>query len=540
MLRRPVSRYRARLTDAVRPALFVDVPNPSISWIYASIGCQHSLQPTPDDDFAPPSVPALTSRGFVRWQSIEILLGPEEHVPFIQTAVKNFAIKNPDTGDTFPVDLPTSAFPLVPDKAIERWHNSCAEKLRQRATPNETPTGEDDTRPDLPPRTRVRTGFTHVRPEHARDYFEPKSRSRPIPYQHVSATGPSRPQRPKLSRSPTHQARQFLAPEAPSSPYNRGRRRSFPENPSSPSSPLYTHDIPLPKEQPSSSRRHSHPRHSRRGSVSSDASASSGGEDVDEPPSPKNTSNGNYVPAAAAGAAAGVAAAAAAATRRKSHPPRDDPPIIRFAPAPSPTQPVPTAASAAPEGRPRRRISRERAATVLSEEEEDTKRQSFAIPIDLTGKLSAPFLLGNRERPKRNDSRGPTVTWKDITDVPLEGTWRRGSKSSEEDRTTPRLSRKPNRHESEKEREGDSGSSGTRRRRGNAEGEARPPLRERRYSSHEDVMRRKRDTDRDYDREREWEREMAGRGFRNREREGGRRGASPVRGVDGRKYPSAR
>ena len=65
-------------------------------------------------------------------------------------------------------------------------------------------------------------------------------------------------------------------------------------------------------------------------------------------------------------------------------------------------------------------------------------------------------------------------------------------------------------------------------------------MRERRYSSHEDVMRRHRDKERDYEREREREREFVGRGFRDRDRERERRGASPVRGVDGRKYPPTR
>jgi MYXO-CTERM domain-containing protein len=522
----------ARLTPCRATALFVDVPSPSISWIYASIGCQHTLQPT-SDDFKPPTIPSLTTRGFVRWQSIEILLGPEEHVPFIQNAVRNFAIKNPDTGDTFPVDLPTEAFPLVADKDIEKWHNACAEKLRQRATPNEDDEGR---RPNLPPRPKVRTGMAYVRPGGRGDYFEPKSRSRPIPYQHVSATatgGP--PVRPKLSRSPSHQARQFLAPEAPSSPYSRGRRRSFPENVSSPSSPLATDGPPQPAVSPMNSRRHSHPRHARRGSRSSDASSSSEGDG--DPPSPKNV---NYGPGVAAGLAAG-----AAATRRRSHPPRDEPPIIRFPPPPTtaagtPTEPRPS------DARPRRRISRDRAATALSEEEE-AKRQSFAIPIDLTGKLSAPFLLGNRGngvREKRNISRGPTVTWKDLSSVQVDEAWRRGSRSSEEDRS-PKISRKSSRHENdregrEKEKDRDSGSSGSRRRRPRERDvdvePVRPLLRERRYSSHEDVMRRHRD--REHDRERE--REAVGRVFRDRDRDRERRGASPARGVDGRKYPPTR
>lgn len=91
------------------------------------------MQPS-GDDFRPPSVPALTVKGFVRWQSIEILLGPEEHVPFIQTTVAKFDIKNPDNGEVFPKSLPTESFPLKPDAEVETWQQQCAEKLRRACT----------------------------------------------------------------------------------------------------------------------------------------------------------------------------------------------------------------------------------------------------------------------------------------------------------------------------------------------------------------------------------------------------------------------
>ncbi|KAM4062106.1 WD repeat-containing [Hirsutella rhossiliensis] len=65
--------------------LFVDTPYASLSLIWQATGCQHTLQPT-HDDFAPPIIPALTMRGFSRWESLEILLGPEEHVPFMHNS----------------------------------------------------------------------------------------------------------------------------------------------------------------------------------------------------------------------------------------------------------------------------------------------------------------------------------------------------------------------------------------------------------------------------------------------------------------------
>lgn len=106
--------------------------NSSLSYIYQVTGCQHSLQPT-DDDFAPPSVPALTFRGFSRWESLEILLEPDEHYAFLQVAVRDWALKHPDTGQPFPLDLPRAVFPAHTDAAVDRWHRACAERLAKEA-----------------------------------------------------------------------------------------------------------------------------------------------------------------------------------------------------------------------------------------------------------------------------------------------------------------------------------------------------------------------------------------------------------------------
>ncbi len=49
------------LADMAKPwtALFLNSPHESISYIWQVTGCQHSLLPA-DDDFAAPSIPALT------------------------------------------------------------------------------------------------------------------------------------------------------------------------------------------------------------------------------------------------------------------------------------------------------------------------------------------------------------------------------------------------------------------------------------------------------------------------------------------------
>jgi len=154
----------------------------------------------------------------------------------------------------------------------------------------------------------------------------------------------------------------------------------------------------------------------------------------------------------------------------------------------------------------------------LNSREEELKRRSFPIPIDLSGKLSAPFLLGKRAAP-RDTSRNGNVRWKDL-DPDL---FRRSEDDAPEVRRRgsgePRSDREGyKRRERERDREG----VGYRE---------RPRLHARR-SSHED-LRRERDRDRDRD-----ERGTAsgeGRSFRDRERE---RARGEVRGVDGRRYPA--
>lgn len=510
-------------------ALFIDVPHSSISWIYASIGCQHTLQPT-SDVFKPPSIPTLTTHGFVRWQSIEILLGPEEHVPFIQYAIQNFPIKNPETGAPFPQPLPKEAFPLTTDVEIEQWHSNCAIRLKQQATPDLS----DDigSRPHLPPRPNVEHSFSHVRgvptngaaARSKTDYFGRNSRPpvRPIPFQHVSGTG--RPVRPPLSH---HRTRQFLAPEmaGPGSPESprlaRSRRRSYPENMNG--SPVSPNGEPPSPEMPSAQPRdnvrpHSHPPRRRRGSVSSDASSEDEYSNAEIP-------------------------------RRKSHPHKRDGsnPDIRFeypSPVSSPQHPP----GPIPGVRPRHRVGRERP--------EEAKRQSQPIPLDVNGKLSEPFTMGQRAG-TRNSSRGSNnVRWKDLSDMP--NIWRKagskGSKSSEEDREPGRRGDLPDsaRHsrdfdrETERDRDSGSGSGHHKRRerdrvREQDKDPSSPRPRMARHSSHEADIPRERD--RDSPRERDWERdrdrERDGRSFRERADGRGRGGMSPppMRGVDGRRYP---
>lgn len=87
----------------------------------------------------------------MRWQTVQLLLGPAEHVPLLQKAVKSFEIVHLGDGSEFPKVLPKTAFPSKPDLEMINWHEGVSEKLRvevapsgQRNVPETTARGEHD------------------------------------------------------------------------------------------------------------------------------------------------------------------------------------------------------------------------------------------------------------------------------------------------------------------------------------------------------------------------------------------------------------
>ncbi|KHN95964.1 uncharacterized protein MAM_06069 [Metarhizium album ARSEF 1941] len=244
-------------------ALFVDTPHSTISYLWQITGCQHSLQPT-GNDFDPPSIPALTYRGFSRWESLEILLGPEEHVPFLQFAVKRWNLKHPETGADFPVDLPWTCFPERADQDIDRWHKSCADKLWMAASNDDGATPKPSPANEQPPPPK----FTYA---HFQEPFSstssPRSRpsdgdyyGRPMSYSHV-------PRRYATQREPERSPDRPRRGDTPPDDRER-RRRSFSDYGSGQPdteppltrgySPTYF-DANMKKS--GAGRRHSHPRH---------------------------------------------------------------------------------------------------------------------------------------------------------------------------------------------------------------------------------------------------------------------------------------
>ncbi|KAK4542917.1 hypothetical protein LTR36_006106 [Oleoguttula mirabilis] len=116
--------------------LFLGTPSESIAFIYKSLGCLHSLQPqsfSHSTAFTDPTVPALKTEGWTMWQTIQLLLGPDEHAGFLTEAVQRWDVRDPVTGELFPKVLPRECFPLEPDKHMVAWYEGVSERLRREA-----------------------------------------------------------------------------------------------------------------------------------------------------------------------------------------------------------------------------------------------------------------------------------------------------------------------------------------------------------------------------------------------------------------------
>lgn len=125
-----------RELDGNYDQLFLGTPSESIAFIYKSLGCLHSLQPQAYNQstaFTDPTVPALKTEGWIMWQTIQLLLGPDEHAGFLAEAVAKWDVKDPATGKSFPKILPRECFPQEPDKHMVQWYEGVSERLRKEA-----------------------------------------------------------------------------------------------------------------------------------------------------------------------------------------------------------------------------------------------------------------------------------------------------------------------------------------------------------------------------------------------------------------------
>ncbi|RYP59123.1 hypothetical protein DL771_010993 [Monosporascus sp. 5C6A] len=494
-------------------ALFLNAPAKSISYIWQALGVQHVLQQPPDNCYVEPSVPALTVEGFVRWESIQILLEPEEHAPFIQFAVRNWALKHPRTGEPFPPDLPRKAFPAKCDPQIDQWHRSCAERLKQEAALQ----GEQPPQPSPARDPRVHAGFNHVhgsqvnntspRRRHEMDYF---SRDRParvvhIPVRRVSASHHASPRPPDIRRVDS------------SSSEEPRRCRSYSDL-KPPPDPNVRFSSRLNARAPPPPRRHSQPRPY---SPSFDSESDSGSDVL-----PRSTST----------------------SRLYSHVSPTPTPSIRLRPHP----PTPTAATPVRPHRPE----------VLPN---DLRRRS--LPAEIKQKITS-FLSGSHDRhrssSREHTSGGASIRPRYTRETPplrrgrhglSDGSYPSDESDSEvspkrrthHDRERERARRRQVDREMERERKRERELAEEReiRSRSREERVYLHPTADRRPSSHADAERIPRDFawERDRDRGRDWDR--AGRrvttSSEREQRERRRRqgyGTSPMKGVNGRRYPA--
>lgn len=71
------------------------------------------------------------------WQTIQLLLGPDEHSTFLIEAVQKWDIKDPVSGEMLPKLLPRKCFPMDPDKHMVAWYEGVSERLRKEADEEE-------------------------------------------------------------------------------------------------------------------------------------------------------------------------------------------------------------------------------------------------------------------------------------------------------------------------------------------------------------------------------------------------------------------
>ncbi|KAJ5895627.1 hypothetical protein N7495_007318 [Penicillium taxi] len=207
--------------------LFLDTKLSALSFIYQSLGCFHSIQPS-KNPYEPPSIPSLLPNGFVRWQTIQLLLDPDEHARLLHNAVTKWDIAGPD-GEVLPKEIPRDAFPSEPDPEMVKWHESVCKRLEDdyvKRNSNRT------TPPDF---NAYHYHFSGKDPLPDEDEYlpHPSSRSASRHHKHYDSDRSSRRrnQRRPSADYPTYTSRKpdpayFLRPDGGRSGYTSPRVRS--------------------------------------------------------------------------------------------------------------------------------------------------------------------------------------------------------------------------------------------------------------------------------------------------------------------------
>jgi hypothetical protein len=260
--------------------LFTDTPPSSIAFIYRSLGAYHSLQPAPSDDgYSTPAIPALKKQGFITWQTIQLLLGPQEHVAFIQKSLELFDVIDPQTKTAFPKVLPSTCFPEKPDETMEEWYESVATRLKREAEAEEARGPHTENHPGVRTSTDMSgDGSSADEKQGAFKYFEDpmyrKARPRPAFMRHVSKDQV----RDERERATTSRVRQFLHPFTRKKSHLPGRYGD--DYSDEDATPIATHPPSAPR----------YPSHKRPHAPRRESSLSSTDSDSDDQPSSRRRS----------------------------------------------------------------------------------------------------------------------------------------------------------------------------------------------------------------------------------------------------------
>ncbi|PLN78830.1 hypothetical protein BDW42DRAFT_174213 [Aspergillus taichungensis] len=237
-----------RKTGGNYDVLFLNTKPSALSFIYQRLGCFHSIQPSADP-YTPPSIPALQPNGFVRWQTIQLLLDPDEHSQHLQNAVRQWDIQTPE-GPRFPKTIPRHAFPTTPDPEMVAWHEEISRRF-------ELDYWKKNLLRSTPPNFK---GYTHRFGKGENPVAKPSSPPSPPPAQAPSQTHPRQQRRKSAAdvapRSTTRRVQSVFFPSplprteetAPATGY-----ASRAPSPPSPSSPWTRHPAaPMPPNDPPS------------------------------------------------------------------------------------------------------------------------------------------------------------------------------------------------------------------------------------------------------------------------------------------------
>ncbi|KAF7114044.1 hypothetical protein CNMCM5793_007024 [Aspergillus hiratsukae] len=289
--------------------LFLETKSSALSFIYQRLGCFHSIQPT-NDPFKPPSIPALQPNGFVRWQTIQLLLDPDEHARYLQNAVALWDIETPN-GGTFPKTIPRDAFPSEPDPEMVEWHEGVSRRFefdywrknvlrssppnfrtyhsqfsQKDASPAQehhtsshrpaTPPPRRHTEPEDPPRrsrhNRQRSGeLPTSATRRVKSTYFPRAEERP---EFASSRAPSPPIRPRQSAKSRGRERphSFVYPTSTEPHHGQDTSDASSEDSGSPTQGQpprsgrrsHPRNLSLPRSRSSHARRHSHEAYARR------------------------------------------------------------------------------------------------------------------------------------------------------------------------------------------------------------------------------------------------------------------------------------